>query len=158
MAGSTISIEVKDEGVKKMFGDALNRLKNLLPLMKIFGQVVVTSVRHNFEQSGRPAKWAPNSPVTLARKKGRRILIGKGGQRSGLLGSIHSQPESFQVRVGTDKIYGAVQQFGAARGAFGQTKRGAPIPWGNIPGRPFIMVQPEDWTEMTKEGYGYITK
>lgn len=29
-------------------------------------------------------------------------------------------------------------QFGAAKGAFAQTKRGALSPWGDIPARPFF--------------------
>jgi phage gpG-like protein len=41
-------------------------------------------------------------------------------------------------------IYAAVQQFGAAKGAFGRTSRGAPIPWGNIPARPFLGISAED--------------
>jgi len=37
-----------------------------------------------------------------------------------------------------------VQHFGASQGAFGKTKRGAPIPWGNIPGRPYLGFSDED--------------
>jgi rhamnose transport system permease protein len=40
--------------------------------------------------------------------------------------------------VASPAIYGAVMQFGAAQGAFGTTARGAPIPWGSIPARPFL--------------------
>lgn len=42
------------------------------------------------------------------------------------------------VEIGTDRDYGAAQQFGMRRGYAGKTKRGAPIPWGNIPARRFL--------------------
>jgi len=38
----------------------------------------------------------------------------------------------------------ATQQFGAAKGAFGRTKFNGPIPWGNIPARPFLGISEED--------------
>jgi phage gpG-like protein len=30
--------------------------------------------------------------------------------------------------------------FGARQGAFGRTRRNGPIPWGNIPARPFLPI------------------
>ncbi|MGB0955835.1 MAG: phage virion morphogenesis protein [Panacagrimonas sp.] len=41
-----------------------------------------------------------------------------------------------------------IQQFGARKGAFGTTRRGAPIPWGDIPARPFLGISDEDRTEI----------
>lgn len=48
------------------------------------------------------------------------------------------------VEVGSSLQYAAVQQFGARRGQFGRTRRGAPIPWGDIPPRPFLGVSEAD--------------
>ena len=45
--------------------------------------------------------------------------------------------------VGTNVVYAATHQFGATRGAFGTTSRGNPIPWGDIPARLFLGVNPE---------------
>jgi phage gpG-like protein len=44
--------------------------------------------------------------------------------------------------------YAAVQQFGAVAGALGRNKRGSPIPWGNIPARPFLGVSAQDKVEV----------
>jgi len=48
------------------------------------------------------------------------------------------------VELGTNKIYSAVMQFGAAKGAFGTNARGGSIPWGNIPARPFLGISDQD--------------
>lgn len=48
------------------------------------------------------------------------------------------------VEVGSTRIYAGTHQFGARRGAYGATRRGAPIPWGDIPARPFLGVSDGD--------------
>lgn len=48
------------------------------------------------------------------------------------------------VEVGTALEYATTQQFGAKQGSLGRTRRGAPIPWGDIPPRPFLGLSPKD--------------
>jgi phage gpG-like protein len=48
------------------------------------------------------------------------------------------------VEVGSSLEYAAVQQLGARRGQFGRTRRGAPIPWGDIPARPYLGISQAD--------------
>lgn len=48
------------------------------------------------------------------------------------------------VEVGSTMAYAAVQQFGAKQGAFGKNKKGRPIPWGDIPARPFLGLSAKD--------------
>ena len=76
--------------------------------------------------------------VTLAKKQGGRILVGK-GFAGGLLGSIHYELGENLVYVGTDKIYAAIHNFG------GQAGRGRKV---TIPQREFLMVQDEDVEEI----------
>lgn len=176
MAGVSLSLTIKDERIKRLLGDIQRRMGDLAPAMKIIGQIVRTSIVRNFEKGGRPAKWAPLSPVTLARRKGRKILMDR-GMGGGLAASIHPRADKDSVTLGTNKIYAAVQQFGAKKGSFGTVEAkiqthmrkitqifGRPVkprkvavrahtrkmklPWGDIPARPFIMVQPEDWDEI----------
>lgn len=40
--------------------------------------------------------------------------------------------------------YAATQQFGAKKGEFRSTKNGAPVPWGDIPARPFLGISADD--------------
>lgn len=77
--------------------------------------------------------------------------------------SIRYQVVSDGVVVGTNREYAAVQQFGARMGEFGRyyqlfrqqygekdfrryagMRKGHPIPWGNIPARPFLGVSTQD--------------
>ena len=48
------------------------------------------------------------------------------------------------MEVGSTRIYAGAHQFGARRGACGTNKKGAPIPWGDIPARPFLGVSDAD--------------
>jgi len=52
--------------------------------------------------------------------------------------------------VGTNLVYGAAHQFGMVKGYAGRTRRGAPIPWGNIPPRPFLGLSADDETEIVR--------
>lgn len=61
------------------------------------------------------------------------------------LGShIHYQAGKSRVLVGTSLVYGAVQQLGAKKGSLGRTKRGGPVPWGDIPARPYLGLSAAD--------------
>lgn len=55
------------------------------------------------------------------------------------------------VEVGTSVEYAPTHQFGATKGQYGKTSRGAPIPWGNVPARPFLPTSegglPDEWEE-----------
>jgi phage virion morphogenesis protein len=162
MAGAVIEVSMNDAEVRQALNGAMVRLFNMITVMKIIGATIVASVGRNFESQGRPDKWAPLSPVTLSRRK-----VAKRGARRGktsgillvsgrLFKSINYRATEQEVSIGTNVIYGAVQQFGAKKGAFGATKRGAPIPWGDIPARPYLAVQDEDWSEIAREINDYI--
>ena len=92
--------------------------------------------------------WAPKSPDTIARQGGRktnrldtRPLFGPSGSLSS---TISYEAFSDRIEWGSPMIYAAVQQFGAAKGAFGQTSREQPIPFGTIPARPYLGISAED--------------
>lgn len=124
------------------FAGSMNKIADRFgsaePALQIIGETVATSVRRNFEKGGRPAGWQALSEVTLAKKRGGSILVGK-GFAGGLLGSIHSEADGHAAYIGTDKIYGAIHQFG------GQAGRGKKV---TIPAREYLMVQDEDVAEI----------
>jgi phage gpG-like protein len=78
---------------------------------------------------------------------GAKILQDTGNLRN----SITANPSRTQVEIGTNEKYGKTHQFGAARGQYGRTRHNAPIPWGNIPARPFLPTEagglPNDWEQ-----------
>jgi phage gpG-like protein len=105
-----------------------------------------------------------------------RILV-RGGVAGGLMGGITYRPSDEDVRLATNKPYATTQHFGAKKGSFGTVAAtvkahmrkisqafGRPIeprdvkvkahtrkmtlPWGDIPARPFMVIQDEDWEEI----------
>ena len=127
-----------------------DRLTDLRPVMQDIGRHLVQSTKDRFPTGKAPdgTAWAPKSPVTLerygARKSNRidiRPLFGPNGDLST---QIHADATSDGVTWGSNLIYAAVMQFGAAKGAFGNAANGSPIPWGNIPARPFIGLPDDD--------------
>jgi phage virion morphogenesis protein len=146
VAGATITITSNADQVAAELEIIAKRCGNLLPAMQIIGATVEASVIKNFQAGGRPGGWKALSPVTLAKKKGGSILIGK-GFGGGLMGSISYKAENDAVMVGTNKKYAAIHQFG------GQAGRGRKV---SIPARPFLMVQDEDWHGIKDQLADYI--
>ena len=106
--------------------------RNLSPAFKDIGEALINSTRERFEEGKGPdgTRWRDNRPVTLARKKGNKPLTGE----TGLLSTeIHYEADPRYVRVGSNKEYAAMQQFGGKKSEF-------PHLWGDIPARPFIGV------------------
>jgi phage virion morphogenesis protein len=160
MSGASIKLNIKVTGAAEAeaaLSGMAERADALGPAMRPIGQLVVTSVQRNFEAGGRPNAWAPLSWTTLmarARKgKGGWVGMSRGkillrqGMAGGLMGSINARVEGNAAIVGTNKIYAAVHQFGARAGEFGygyNGRRHVKIPWGDIPARPYLMLQDTD--------------
>jgi len=148
MAGAFITVDTKGF---RGFEDYLRRIEqkagNAQPAFEIAGQVLAASVRENFTSQGRPDKWPGLAPATLKKKKGDKILINR-GMAGGLMGSIHYDAEPDKVRVGTDKVYGAIHQFG------GKAGRGKKV---TIQQREYLLVQDEDWAAIRDAFLRYLT-
>ena len=88
------------------------------------------------------AALSPLSHITKARKKKNKdkILTEEGHLRR----LLSVQAGKDDVEVGSTRIYAGTHQFGARRGAYRATTRGAPIPWGDILARPFLGVSDGD--------------
>lgn len=146
MAGTAITITTNADKVADGIYAIAKRCGSALPAMQIIGATVESSVVKNFQAGGRPDGWTPLSPVTLAKKGGGSILIGK-GHAGGLMGSISYQASDDYVIVGTNKVYAAIHQFGGMAG------RGRKV---KIPKREFLLVQDEGWDEIRDELADYI--
>ena len=147
---ANIEIEVQDQDVR----DALNRLisqgvGDLSPVMRRIAGAMESGVEDAFQSERSPAgvPWSDLSDVTTQRRKSQQRI--KKLQVTGdLAGSIHSRHDARSASAGTNLVYAATHQFGAAKGAFGRgtykTRKGSfPIPWGNIPARPFLGLSAE---------------
>lgn len=147
-----ITLEITNDQITPALQRTVSALANPLPLFQDLGEYLVKSTTDRFPTGRAPdgSVWAPKSPVTIARQGGRRTnrldtrpLFGPSGSLSS---TINYEAFPDRIEWGSPMIYAAVQQLGAAKGAFGQTSRGAPIPWGNIPARPFLGISAEDET------------
>ena len=145
-----ISIVLDDQAVQAAFSRLLKSGHDSQPLMASVGEILLNSTRARFadeeDPDGNP--WEPLKASTRARKTKNpdRILTA-----SGLLGgsSINTRAGRRQVEIGSSRLYAATHQFGAEKGQFGRgnykTKKGSfPIPWGDIPARPFLGLSAQD--------------
>jgi len=138
-----ITLEIDAQRTQATLHGLSGRLGDLTPLMIDIGELLVESTKQRFQDGISPAgiPWPENSPLTLSRKKGTRPLIGETHQLSN---GIASAPTANSVTISSGMIYARTQQLGALQGAFGRDTRNHPIPWGDIPARPFIGLSDKD--------------
>lgn len=146
------------ERLKQIAGDAKHIRRPLLSA----GVYMLGSIERNFQEQGRPVKWTPLSPRTLASRRGARKSRKKAGTPTGrgsrilidmarLKNSMATKVVDDQgVAVGTNVVYGPRQQFGfkgVPSGKRSKTK-GLLVGWQRgksyTPARPFLMFQPAD--------------
>ncbi|MDX1755878.1 MAG: phage virion morphogenesis protein [Marinobacter sp.] len=143
---STIHLEVTRDDVSDALQKLLHAAENPRDAMAGIAAVMESATERAFATESDPATgvaWDPLSEVTLAQRPhraGGQIL-----QDEGLLaGSIVSDFGLAYAEIGTNKVQAPTHQFGAEQGEFGRTQRGGPIPWGDIPARPFLGIGPDD--------------
>ncbi len=146
------SINVSSEAVERAITELLNKGEDLTAPMKSIGEEMINRTQQRFRDKEAPdgTPWAPNSPVTEARKGHGRVLEGESNELARLFSYSAS---SDGVEWGSLMVYAAMMNFGAKRGEFGEgrykTKAGTfPIPWGNIPGREFVGLSDDDEDEV----------
>lgn len=157
MPGVKLEVEFDDAEVRR----ALDRLRaagaDLRPALEDIGEYLLRTTRERFVDQKDPdgAPWAPLAPATVARKKRNagKILTRDGYLRGGLA----YRADSDSVVVGSPSVYAGTHQFGAERGAFGVTSRGSPIPWGDVPARPFLGLSDADEREVVDIILDYLT-
>lgn len=158
-----ITFDIDDAQTRADIGRILGLLQNPTQALDDIGEYLIVSTKGRFGTGTAPdgTKWKDNSPITLSRKKDTRPLHGESGRLGREILKFVDQAE---VEVGSNLIYAAVQQFGAKMGEFGRysqlsrrtkyaegdwrrnagTVKGFPIPWGDIPARPFLGLSAED--------------
>ncbi len=132
---------------------------NLRPVLGELGELMVESTKQRFQSSTGPdgLKWKENSQVTKERAAGafsnrrpgarasrianKKPLI---GESKALSTTIFYRATDDTLEWGSPMEYSATHQFGASKGAFGKTRRNSPIPWGDIPARPFLGLSADD--------------
>jgi phage virion morphogenesis protein len=117
---------------------AATKMADTQQLAENIGEALVSGTQDRFEAGEAPdgSKW----PAT---KRGGQILV----DTARLKNSIGYEASPEMVVVGTSDVKAGTHQFGAKRGAYGTSKRGGPLPWGDIPKREFIGISEADEKE-----------
>jgi phage virion morphogenesis protein len=161
MAGAQILVSFDDREAQRFFNVLVSVGQNMLPVARAIGVGLVRNTQDRFRAGRDPdgAAWAPLRPATIEMKRGPGILR-ESAMRGGLMASITFRAEgSFanaSVQVGTNKIYGAIHQFGGTirpknpRGLL-LFRDGRGNVWGaarsvTIPARPYLGISREDRT------------
>lgn len=148
-----------DDELRHVLSQAVAKLDNTAPLMHDVSRALLSETLQNFTAQGRPV-WAGLSPVTLSRRGASAAILQDTGK---LRQSIGVDSDNDTASVGTNLVYATTQQFGATKGEFGTTKKGTPIPWGDIPARSFIPItadgelQPEAAITISDVAHTYLT-
>ena len=155
---SGFSIKIDDAAIMATLGRIRRHLGDMTPALRHIGVTVKSSVKRTFSAEGRPKKWASSK---RADDEGGQTL----SDTSRLRNSFTVAVSNNSVVVGTNVAYARVHHFGAKKGSFGtfpvavkahkrkgkQVKahmRSVKLPWGDIPARPFMLIQDEDRVEI----------
>jgi len=138
-----IRIEVKAEEAMRELRRLAREIEDATPILAEIGELLVQRTKERFAAQRAPdgTPWAPLAARTIERKGHARALLGESGRLSH---EIVYQVSKDRLEVGSPLVYAAVHQFGARKGQFGTSKKGRPIPWGDIPARPFLGISRED--------------
>jgi len=152
----TLTVSLDSLDFDNAIAEGLRALSDLTPLMERIGNNLEVSVSERFERGEGPGGIA--WPVSIrAREAGGTTLVDRGHLRD----SIESEADAQSVRIGTNKEYAHVHQFGAfieplAADDDATSKLAFTLPNGQfimvdqveIPARPFLGFDDNDEVEI----------
>ncbi len=162
MAGAfKVICRIDDREVIRAIDRLQGRARRLGPAFKNIGEVLLRSTQDRFssqtDPDGRPWQRLKASTVASKSLRGHSDKILR--QRGYLADSIRYQADENGVRIGTNRIYGAIHQFGGKTRAHvirPKNKKALAWPGGrhparsvnhpgsNIPARPFLGISRQD--------------
>jgi phage virion morphogenesis protein len=159
MTGARLEAKLDDAQVQGAVRRLLALGQTMLPVARAIGVGLVRNTQDRFREARDPQgqAWRTLNPAYAVLKRGPGILR-ESAMRGGLMGSISFQAaggfSGAAVMVGTNKVYGAVHQFGAVirpKSAGGRLyfRDGRGNVWGaarsvTLPARPYLGISRED--------------
>lgn len=152
MSGAQLIIRMDMSQVQSAFQRLAMAVSDTTPIMRAIGTGLVTNTHDRFDDEVDPEgnAWAPLNEEYAKSKRGPGILR-ESAMRGGLQGSITYRAGRDQVQVGTNKVYGAIHQFGGEilpkHGRFlifkmgGKTVKARSV---TIPARPYLGISNDD--------------
>lgn len=137
------SIDVSPQEINQLFTALKRKVSDMTPILDEIGEAFVSSVQRNFQVGGRFGKANPYGGGTQHWVPSGRAIREAGGTLTDtgqLAASITFRRKGKTgLTVGTNKIYGAVHQYGGRAGRNNSAL---------IPARPFIVLQDDDLQEV----------
>lgn len=128
----TTNVIVTSQDVQRRLNNVLAFVSNEKKLMGAIAATLHEETNENFETDGNGA-WP-----ALKHRKGKPLQ-----DTRRLYNSITERSSNTSAELGTNVKYAALHQFGARQGQFGKSKRNTPLPWGNVPARPYFPIDGE---------------
>ena len=137
-----IDVEIDDRAVVRALNGLAARARDMGPAMRAIAGHLEDGVADALENQAAPdgTPWAPLAESTRGQREragyppDKPIL-----ERTGdLFASVSSRWTPTQAVATVSQVYARVHQFGAEAGEFGADASGRPLPWGDIPARPFL--------------------
>lgn len=175
-------IELTNRSGLDYLQDLVQRVSDMRPVLLEIGEDMAESAKQRFSSATAPdgTAWAPNSAVTLARysamfardkdggltKRGAAKLAAKKpgtGETRALGTTINYQIQGDDaVGIGSPMVYAGTFHYGAKSGEFGfgvyATRNGSfPLPWGDIPARPFLGASEDDKANIVRLVQSYLS-
>ena len=158
-----LDIEVDDAAVLAALNRLAERVRDAGPAMREIAGHLEDVPHQALEDQASPAgdPWAQLKESTQAQREKRGYGAKKPilERRGDLLGGIASRSTATAAYATSGAVYSRVHQFGARKGEFGTATglgfslndrgkaasrgSGRPLPWGDIPARPFMGISAE---------------
>mgnify|MGYP001039274742 CR=1 FL=1 len=148
MAGARVLYQFDDRELREMIQQTGDRIKNVLPAMKAFGEYMVMATQDRFAAEKAPdgSGWKALSPRTENWKE-EHGKIDKILQQDGYLRLIHYTPDNAGLTLSSNRKYAAIHQYGGMAG------RGRKV---EIPKREFLGFSDADKAEFMETVKDYL--
>ncbi|MGQ0700387.1 MAG: phage virion morphogenesis protein [Panacagrimonas sp.] len=158
MAGTRIF--VNDARVLAALAELRKRGTDPSPVLRSIGEYLLRVHDQRFRDQRDP-DGNPWAPLSEAYKKTKKRNADKVLSLDGFLRRLTYQVDADGLSLGTNRVYGAIHQFGASKGQFGRgtyesRKGGFPIPWGTIPARAYLGINAENVSYIAQELTDYL--
>lgn len=137
------SFDILPQDINALFALLGKRVSDLAPVMNEIGEALVSSVQRNFLVGGRFGKANPYGgglqhwiPSGRAVKESGGTLTDTGQLAASITFRVSG---ATGLTIGTNKVYGAIHQYGGKAGRNRSTV---------IPARPFVVIQDDDLQEI----------
>lgn len=173
-------IKIDDSELRKVLGRTIERGQNKQQALRTIGAIGRESVRSNFRSGGRPKRWPASKRAsrkvrgkrgrTLRRtgrlmnsisysQQGEKVIIGSNliyagtmhhGAKKAAFGTVVARIPAHRRKISSRNRKSGRKKTASGVAFVKAHTRKIEVPWGDIPARPFMVLQTEDIRRMEK--------